>query len=393
MRASPADRERLQGLGGIAVLLLVAGIISSLLGANLVVPMALAESGSAPTPPPASAKAGEKAKKSEFGYEVVTILTKDDRGESLRMPQALFYDHQVDELYLLNGADGRLVVYGPDFFPQDSLGKGRGIGAPVSGCIDSQGNLYIPQASAPGTSPRVTVLNSAFLPVKELTLSRVPDLGNFSPQRIALGKGGKIYLTGLESTRVLVIKPDGGFAKWIEVAVDKGGGYRSSDEGTPPEKRAVIRGLAVDALDNLFLLSEETSKIYVFDSEERFLFHFGTKGGGEGKMSRPRSLAIDEARRCIYVIDYMRHTVLLFDFTGTFRFEFGGMGWSPGWFNYPVDIALGRQGQVMVADFFNQRVQVFEVKLPAMPERTPELWRLNPEGKGQTPSTPSKDSE
>lgn len=384
MRTSAhVDRQRLQGLrGGDSPVLVWIVAISFLLGWYLVAPMALAESDKAPPSPPGSAGADPKAKPAEFGYEVVTILTKDDRGESLRMPQALFYDHQADELYLLNGGDSRFVVYGSDFFPQDSLGKRRGMGIPVGGCIDGQGNLYIPQASISDIPPRVTVLNPAFLPVKEFSLSGVPELGTFSPQRIALGKGGKIYLAGLESSRVLVLNPDGGFAKWIEVPIDKGGGYRTSQEGGEGEKRAVIRGLAVDGLDNLFLLSEETSKVYVFDSEERFLFHFGAKGGGEGKMSRPRALAIDETRRCIYIVDYMRHSVLLFDFTGTFRFEFGGMGWSPGWFNYPVDITLGRQGQVIVADFFNQRVQVFELKLPVLPDRDPELWRYKPEGKG-----------
>jgi len=75
------------------------------------------------------------------------------------------------------------------------------------------------------------------------------------------------------------------------------------------------------------------------------------------------------------VVDYMRHTVLIFDFTGAFRYEFGGRGWGAEWFNYPVDITLGRDGQVIVADFFNQRCQVFDVVWPErFPERPDDLW-------------------
>ncbi len=326
----------------------------------------------------AAAPGATKAKAPEFTHAVVTILTTDDHGVPLRMPQALFFDRQADELYLLNG-DNRIVVYGPDYFPQESLGKGRGLDTPVAGCVDGKGNLYIPQAATPTHPPRVTILNSAFLPVREISLAGVRDLANFSPHRIALGKSGKLYLIGLQESRVLVLNADGGFDKWLTVSIDKVGGYLAADKEADKEKagkRAVLENVAVDALGNLFFLSEDTSRIYVFDGAERYLFTFGSKGGSEGKLSRPRALAIDEAKRCFYVVDYMRHTVLIYDFSGKFRFEFGGRGWGPEWFNYPVDIIVGRQGEVIVADFFNQRAQVFALSLPVFPERTPEMWSL-----------------
>lgn len=341
-------------------------------------PASFAETAQAPLPvkgsPVLSKAASLPSTKPEFAFNVVAVLSTDDRGENLRMPSALFFDRQADELYLLNGGDGRLVVYGPDYFPQESLGPGRGLDSPVSGAVDDKGNLYIPQAGNSTKPPRLTLLNSAFLPVQEVNLSGIPEIGNFSPQEIALAQGGKMYVVGLESKRVLVLGADGVFSHWLEVAVDKNGDYRPSVQGAPPQT-TVIKNVVVDSLGNLFFLSEETSKIYVFDAQEHFLFAFGAKGGAEGKMSRPRSLAIDEVKRCIYVVDYMRHTVLIFDYSGAFRFEFGGLGWGPGWFNYPVDIVLGRQGQVVVADFFNQRAQVFELTLPSFLERPPKLWR------------------
>lgn len=327
------------------------------------------------SPAPVAAGLVRAQKKPEFTFDVVTVLSKDDRGNNLRMPSALFFDHKADELYLINGGDNRIVVYGPDYFPQESLGQGRGLEAPTSGYVDDKGNIYLPQSGTPTNPPRVMILNSAFLPVKELTLAGIPNLDTFTPEKIALGVDGIIYLTGRESTRVLVLKPGGDFLKWFVVAIEKNGEYRPG-VGDKPDKAASIKNVAVDALGNLFLLSEETSKTYVFDAEGRYLFAFGTKGGAEGKLSRPRALAIDEQKKCIYVVDYMRQTVSIFDFTGAFRFEFGGRGWGEGWFNYPVDITLGRQGHVIVADFFNQRAQVFEVTLPIFPGRTPELWQV-----------------
>lgn len=320
----------------------------------------------------ADGAAADKVKKTEFARRLVTILARDDRGEPLRMPQTMFFDDRAGELYLLNG-DNRLVVYGPDYFPQESLGKGRGLDFPVAGCVDAQGNLHIPQAATAGHPPRVTVLNPAFLPLREIPLTDMGGVVDFSPHRIALGKEGRRYITGLETAKVLVLDADGGFEKWFTVTIDQAGAYLPAAD-TRTARLAMIKNVAVDALGNLFLLSEETSKVYVFDPHLRYLFTFGTKGGSQGKLSRPRALAIDERKRCFYVCDYMRHSVLIFDFNGTFRYEFGGRGWGPEWFNYPVDILVGRQGEVIVADFFNQRVQVFDVSLPPLPERTPELW-------------------
>lgn len=311
----------------------------------------------------------------KFSHEVVTVLTTDDRGDKLKMPSGLFFDPRADELYVLNGGDNLIVVYGPDYFPQESLGSGRGIKTPVGGVFTSDGNILIPQSGVSGQGPRLTIINSAFLPVKEISLAGVPELNNFSPAHIAVGKDGSIYLAALESPRVMILTVDGGFSRWMTVPVNMAGEYQahgSDDSG----KMAKIRNVAVDSYGNLFLLSEETSKTYIFDSDGNFLFTFGTKGGAEGKLSRPRALAIDEKKKCIYVVDYMRHTVLVYDFTGAFRYEIGGLGWGPGWFNYPVDIVVGRQGHLVVADFFNQRVQVFEVTSPVLPERPDALWRF-----------------
>ncbi|KPK24121.1 MAG: hypothetical protein AMJ61_14205 [Desulfobacterales bacterium SG8_35_2] len=116
-----------------------------------------------------------------------------------------------------------------------------------------------------------------------------------------------------------------------------------------------------DKAGKLYLLSSETGKIYVYGPDESFLFSFGTKGGSPGQLSTPRSLTIDEELGVIYVADYMRHTILAYNMMGEYVFEFGGRGFTPTWFNFPNDITINNQGQVIVADLFNRRVQVLEI--------------------------------
>jgi DNA-binding beta-propeller fold protein YncE len=92
------------------------------------------------------------------------------------------------------------------------------------------------------------------------------------------------------------------------------------------------------------------------------LFSFGQKGGSSGKASRPRGLALDQNRQLIYVVDYMRHTILVYSFDGNYLTEFGGLGYSEGWFYYPNDIAVDDQGRSIIADYFNHRVQILEMQ-------------------------------
>lgn len=330
-----------------------------------------------PSPVEVPPAVDEVPAKVTFSFEVVTVLYKDDKGESLRMPSGLFFDDLTGELYIINGANNRIVVYGSDYFPQNSLGKERGLDSPLSGTLDDKGNVFVAQTGTPSSSTRLTVLNAAFLPEREIFLEGIPESDGFIFQRIAVAKNGLLYATGLKSDKVLVLETSGAFKKWLYVPVDKKNNYVFTELDSEAEIKAVVKDVVIDSLDNHFLLSEENSRVYVFSPDDKFLFSFGTKGGAQGKMSRPRGLVIDEKKRCFYLVDYMRHTILVYDFTGAFRFEFGGKGWGPEWFNFPVDIELGPQGQVIVADFFNQRVQVFETTFSGpLPQKPQGMWTV-----------------
>jgi hypothetical protein len=111
----------------------------------------------------------------------------------------------------------------------------------------------------------------------------------------------------------------------------------------------------------------------VYSADETFLFSFGKKGGGPRSLSTPRNLTIDESRGLIYVVDFMRHTILVYDLNdGHFLFEFGGKGTGLGWFAYPNDIAIDRNGRVFIADLFNHRVQILHVEYEREISQTPQ---------------------
>jgi len=336
---------------------------------------------------------------------VVSILTRDENGDALGHPVSIGYDRDADETYVVSGNGSKVVVYGPNYFPSVSLGRGRGVDAARSVTIGRDGLIYICQGRTGEKPSRITVYNQAFFPVREWTFADMPDAEGFIPTALVIGRDGNIYVAGVNSRGVLVLDPDGAFSHWLRpmdmifdqtavVAAKKDGAQEKKlgVEGPPdpefqldlmklpPELRpqtsdqgdsdgiepalgpVQVNDIKGDSQGDLFLLSEETSKVYVYNPAEELLYSFGEKGGSTGKMSRPRGLAIDEKRKAVFVADYMRHTILIYDMGGRYMYEFGGLGYSPGWFRYPTRLALNGEDQLFVADLFNSRVQVLDVR-------------------------------
>lgn len=384
---------------------------------------------------PAEATDGEE---DQVGIVVVAILNTDELGNKLRYPSSVYHDPVMDETYVVAGGEGKVVVYESNFFPTVSLGHGRGADAPRGLFIDKSGTLYLCQSNT-GTSPgRLTVFNPAFFQEREITFTTMPDGETFVPRDLVIGLTGNHYIVGQNNRGLLVLDSEENFSHWlqpqdqifdleaIEAAAEKakegealeltdtgmmlqeemedregpldmtgllpeglipgttGRGYTEDKEtGLGPVK---VVDVARDSAGHLYILSEETSRVYVYSPDEEFLFSFGQKGGSTGKMSRPKSLVIDEKKKAVYVVDYMRHTILIFDLGGKFMYEFGGLGGAPGWFQYPTGLALNREGHLLVADLFNQRVQVLDLQF----ENKNPLFR-SPESDQSPPPKPLRD--
>ncbi|MDY0350784.1 MAG: NHL repeat-containing protein [Desulfobulbaceae bacterium] len=339
--------------------------------------------------------------------DVVSILNRNDEGDLFGFPSAVFCDREMDEILVVtSGSGGRIVIYNENYFPVFSLGAGRGAVAPRDIEKDAAGRFYIVQSATENSPACVSVYNAAMFKERDIALDQpeIEGLGEetFVPQSIAVAPDGRLYITLANVRGVLVMKTDGTFSHWLrpqdmvyaagpapanEEEEEKAGEEEEPEEpefdidlstlpeelrprrsaAYPPEEAGPKLGpvlpssVRIDSHGNIFVLSAETSKVYVFNTNEELLFSFGEKGGAEGKMSQPRDLVIDENRNAVYIADYMRHTVLIYERSGRFLYEFGGQGNSPGWFMFPLNLDLDRQGHLLVSDLFNMRVQVLNV--------------------------------
>lgn len=287
----------------------------------------------------------------EPSVHTLEVLEKDEAGVRLSYPSTIFYDAEADETYVTDAAKGQVVIYAADYFPQLSVGKGRGLEAIYSVFVED-GTVYFCVGRGPD-DPRghIAVFNSALLPQRKIYFSDIPGQENFLPRQMVIGSNGLLYVVGVNSSAVMVLDREGNFLHKI----------LPRDEVLGVPEGASILALTIDEKGRLYFLSEERGRVFVYDHNEDLLFKFGQKGGGSGKLARPRGIAVDQDNERIFIVDYLRHTVSVYSLDGQYLFEFGGMGVGRGWFYYPTDVAVDGRGHVLITDTFNHRVQVFRI--------------------------------
>ena len=119
-------------------------------------------------------------------------------------------------------------------------------------------------------------------------------------------------------------------------------------------------GVAVDDMDNVYVVDTVTKLIKIFGPAGNFLHNIT-----HDSLERPTGIAIDATRRRIYVADSSRvssenHVIRIFDMQGSYLRALGGRGDAEGKLYFPTYLALDGGGDLYVTDTMNARVQVFD---------------------------------
>jgi hypothetical protein len=136
------------------------------------------------------------------------------------------------------------------------------------------------------------------------------------------------------------------------------------ESGSSPGQLMQPRNIAVGPDGNLFVADSGNHRIQVFGPDGQFIRSWGSFGTDPGMFNEPWSLAVDD--QYVYVADTWNHRIQVFTHAGDFVSQFGQSG-SPvagdeggGLFFGPRDIVLLDDGNLMVTDTGNHRVQIFD---------------------------------
>jgi DNA-binding beta-propeller fold protein YncE len=281
-----------------------------------------------------------------FSVTYVDSITEDEEGGKIYFPSFVFSDPINNEIYVISQT--KIIIYTSDFFPIFTLSKRNDIETPQGLTVDSEGNLYVAQgATKENPRHRISVFNACLRWVRDIYIEGFEGADSFVPYHLAVDKKGNIYVSASFYPGVLILNNQG---KLLEIL--------SPEE---EDRKVKLISVSIDKAGRIYLVSEAESHIYVYDENRNFLFKFGEKGGSSGKLSRPLAVGVDNRNGRMYVVDYMRHTVNVYDDKGKYFFEFGGLGWGEGWFQHPRDIYIDSMGRILVADTFNDRIEVLQL--------------------------------
>jgi sugar lactone lactonase YvrE len=125
-------------------------------------------------------------------------------------------------------------------------------------------------------------------------------------------------------------------------------------------------GLAIDTQNRLLYVADiELDQILVYDADTlKLLRKIGTTGHkheltSPGDFSKPAGVAVD-AEGNLYVADTYNNRIEIFDADGQFVRTFGKAGDGPGYFGRPKGVAIDGDGHIWVADGMQDHVQVFD---------------------------------
>lgn len=183
--------------------------------------------------------------------------------------------------------------------------------------------------------------------VRPATPEEIAELGTgeelVSPQGVAVGPDGTIFVLHRGAYPLLALAPD----------------------GTPlphPERPRMapadtdLRGLTILGDRRMVAVNTTQGRLYLFRPDGSL--EGSVAPSGEGALSRPQDVTAD-SRGHLLVADTGNDRVVALDEKGTFLAAFGTQGKEKGQFSQPTGLAFHSRGRLLVCDSGNSRVEVF----------------------------------
>jgi DNA-binding beta-propeller fold protein YncE len=176
-----------------------------------------------------------------------------------------------------------------------------------------------------------------------------PELAGWQPLALAFDADGNLYVTDVAGLfhSVKQFSPDGRLLRTFGA----------------PGVLNFPNGVAVDAAGYVYVSDTNDGRLIVFDAVGRQTGVI-SRGPTDEELGLPVGVAIDESDR-VFVVDSVAHSIQIYrvmvpgDRSPQYLTTFGVEGTSDGAFEFPNGIAVDGRGRVFVADWNNDRLQVW----------------------------------
>ncbi|MGC8898841.1 MAG: 6-bladed beta-propeller [Bacteroidota bacterium] len=169
-----------------------------------------------------------------------------------------------------------------------------------------------------------------------------PNEALSKPYGVAVVHDGNVYVTETGEGRVFVF--------------DTRNSKLSFLGSSPLGSVSLPLGIAVDSIGLVYISDGKLKCVLVYNRDGDLVESIGKPGD----FQNPAGIAVDWPRRRLCIVDSHGHNVKVYTLSGKFLFAFGKRGTGDGEFNYPTNIAIGKDGRIYVVDTMNARVEVFD---------------------------------
>ena len=271
-------------------------------------------------------------------YERQQALTSN-----LSVPTAVAVDASQN-IYVVEASTNRLLMY-------NSFGEHLktldGLNEPISVAVDANGKILIGNKAG----GNVEVYTS------DLTLQFKLGLGDgefMQPSSIGIAENGNMYVVDSDADMISVYSSDGRYD------------FSFGTPGTGNGEFHFPVAIAIDHVAQELIISDlqlfdstedlsNGARIQVFNLNGSFKRSFAVQGVGDGKLSKPLGLVVDDEGR-IYISDILQDMVQVFDGNGIFL---GKISDPENPIKTPLGLALSDKQQLFVASLAAAKIEVF----------------------------------
>ena len=289
--------------------------------------------------------AGDEADKSLISdLKLIKVISGSGAHDLFNNPQAVFIDPDLDEIYIADTDNNRVLILGHDFELKNIIGPEKGLELPVDVALDKEDNIYVVEAGA--NALKVFDLRGNLIFKRELILPEQTE--PLKAGRIFFDKRDNLYVLDRSASRIVVFDQEGEFKfKFGQPGKDKG-------------QFGLLQDIFVGPLGKIFVTNSIGVAVQVFSPKGNRLFGFGEHTTAVYDFSFPMNSRIDRSGN-IWVLDGFRHNIKVFDSKGVFIKSLGTFGKEEEQLYFPVDMDFDSTGNLYVLEKGANRLQVFEV--------------------------------
>ena len=313
-------------------------------------------------------------------------LSPNFHEQACKRPVAVSYARAADELCVTDAGQRSLRVYSGEGIFSFATGGLAELAQPGDALLDAAGGFVLLDSDS-GLGRTLRRLDYRGEP-QAFTVER--PRADWNPEHLLLTRDGG--LVTVDNAHSLLCKHDGASGALLWSREVAGG----------PEDRERDLGLgrpAETADGRLYLPSGLLHSVLAYDGEGQPQGGFGRFGSARGQFVFPVGVAIGP-QGTVLVLDRLRHAILLFDAQQRFLAEYGSFGGRPGQFYHPNAIAAAPDGRVFVTQGYLGRAQSFRLyetseqaeaahsDAPAWPFGLEQTVTRHDEPRGCSPSVP-----